>query len=133
VCRYTSLRVKNYGPATSYIENRVPSGVVNPYLALAANIAAGLDGVLNRLEPPAPGRDDPAATGGGLMVSSLAAGLAALEASPVMREALGSEFVDLYCALKREGEIAELPHSDMSVEDDHAAFRDEIDMYGRFL
>ena len=78
--RYSTLRVKNYGPRSAYIENRVPSGVVNPYLALAVNIAAGLDGVLNRLEPPAEGRDGPDVS---LMLSTLEEGLQALESSQV--------------------------------------------------
>jgi glutamine synthetase len=128
--RFTTLRVKNYGPSAAYIENRVPSGVVNPYLALAANIAAGLDGVLNRLEPPAQGRDSPEA---GLMLSTLEDSLKALESSTVMREALGSDFVDHYCCLKREGEIKQLPQSDMRVDNNVAAFSDELAMYGRFF
>jgi glutamine synthetase len=128
--RYTTLRVKNYGPSASYVENRVPSGLVNPYLALAANIAAGLDGVLNRLEPPAQGRNSPEA---GLMLATLEEGLQALERSEVMREALGADFVAHYCCLKREGEIQELPLADMREEDNHDAFRDERDMYARFF
>jgi hypothetical protein len=50
-----------------------------------------------------------------------------------MREALGADFVAHFCCLKREGEIKELPMSNMKVETDVAAFKDELNMYGRFL
>ncbi len=51
--RFSTYRMKNFGPTSSYIENRVPSGTANPYLVMAVTIAAGLDGVANKLEPPA--------------------------------------------------------------------------------
>ena len=52
--RYTILRVKTHTPKRTYMENRLPGGSANPYLVLAATIAAGLDGVINKLEcPPA--------------------------------------------------------------------------------
>ncbi|MEQ8841595.1 MAG: glutamine synthetase family protein [Acidimicrobiales bacterium] len=35
------------------IENRIPGADVNPYLAYAAAIASGLDGIRNQIEPPA--------------------------------------------------------------------------------
>lgn len=35
------------------IENRIPGADVNPYLAFAATIAAGLYGIKNKIEPPA--------------------------------------------------------------------------------
>jgi len=42
--RTCALRVVGHG-ASLRVENRVPGGDVNPYLALAAMIAAGLDGI----------------------------------------------------------------------------------------
>jgi glutamine synthetase len=47
--RTCSLRVVGHGPALRF-ENRLPGADVNPYLALAAMIAAGLHGVENELE-----------------------------------------------------------------------------------
>jgi glutamine synthetase len=35
------------------IECRIPGADANPYLALAASLACGLDGIANRIEPPA--------------------------------------------------------------------------------
>jgi glutamine synthetase len=46
--RTCSLRVVGHGPGLR-VENRVPGGDVNPYLAVAALIAAGLHGIENEL------------------------------------------------------------------------------------
>src|SRR4029453_15083648 len=51
--RTCSMRVVGHGQGLR-VENRLPGADVNPYLALAAMIAAGLDGVDKRL-PPRPG------------------------------------------------------------------------------
>ena len=46
--RTCSLRVVGHGPSLR-VENRLPGGDVNPYLAIAAMIAAGLHGIENEL------------------------------------------------------------------------------------
>ncbi|MGX1809328.1 glutamine synthetase family protein [Nocardia sp. NPDC055321] len=46
--RTCALRVVGHGPSLRF-ENRVPGGDVNPYLAVAATIAAGLHGIENAL------------------------------------------------------------------------------------
>ena len=51
--RTCALRVVGHG-ASLRLENRVPGGDVNPYLALAAMVAAGLHGVAAGLELPEP-------------------------------------------------------------------------------
>eukprot|EP00088_Acartia_fossae_P038788 TRINITY_DN40257_c0_g1_i1.p1 TRINITY_DN40257_c0_g1~~TRINITY_DN40257_c0_g1_i1.p1 ORF type:complete len:445 (-),score=51.26 TRINITY_DN40257_c0_g1_i1:263-1597(-) len=126
--RYSTFRMKNFGKTSTYIENRIPSGLVNPYLALAVNIAAGLDGVLNQLTVPAQRNGVELSS----MPSTLEESLQALEQDKVLREALGEDFVTWFCALKREGEIKMLPKSDMTKEDDSQAFADEMEMYGRY-
>jgi glutamine synthetase len=50
--RTCAMRVVGHGPAKR-VENRMPGADVNPYLALAAMIAAGLDGIDRELELPA--------------------------------------------------------------------------------
>ena len=37
---------------STYIENRLPSSAANPYVLTAATVAAGIDGLVNRLELP---------------------------------------------------------------------------------
>ncbi|XP_067672423.1 lengsin-like [Haliotis asinina] len=49
--RSASVKLKSSESGT-YLENRIPSGMSNPYLTLAATIAAGLDGVLKKMECP---------------------------------------------------------------------------------
>lgn len=51
--RTCALRVVGHG-ASLRLENRVPGGDVNPYLALAAMIAAGLYGIEHKLDLEAP-------------------------------------------------------------------------------
>jgi glutamine synthetase len=47
--RTCALRIVGHGPSLR-VENRVPGGDVNPYLAVAAIIAGGLHGIENELE-----------------------------------------------------------------------------------
>ena len=47
--RTCALRLVGHSPSSLRIENRVPGGDVNPYLAVAAMIAAGLHGIDNEL------------------------------------------------------------------------------------
>ena len=51
--RTCSLRVVGHGPSLRF-ENRAPGGDVNPYLAVAGMIAAGLYGIEQQLELPEP-------------------------------------------------------------------------------
>jgi glutamine synthetase len=47
--RTCALRVVGHTPVSLRVENRVPGGDVNPYLAVAAMLAAGLDGIEREL------------------------------------------------------------------------------------
>jgi glutamine synthetase len=49
--RTAGFRVVGQGPALR-IECRIPGADCNPYLALAASLASGLEGIENRIEPP---------------------------------------------------------------------------------
>ena len=49
--RTAAFRVVGRGPALR-IECRIPGADCNPYLAFAAALASGLDGIRNRIEPP---------------------------------------------------------------------------------
>ncbi|MDC8759584.1 type III glutamate--ammonia ligase [Janthinobacterium fluminis] len=90
------------------IEWRLPDSAANPYLALAAVIAAGLDGVERGLDPGAPLNHDlydmtdaeRAARGLALLPQNLGAALDALCRDGVLAAALGQTFVDEYAKLK---------------------------------
>ena len=51
--RTCAMRVVGHGGSSLRVETRVPGGDVNPYLAIAGMIAAGLYGIENELELPA--------------------------------------------------------------------------------
>ncbi len=93
--RTCSLRSVGHGPSLR-IENRLPGADVNPYLALAAMIAAGLHGIENELslEPPLEGNaytsDKPR------VASNLYTARDEFGASAVARLAFGDEVVDHY-------------------------------------
>jgi len=86
-------------PATRF-ENRVGEPAANPYLYIAAQVAAGLDGVDRGLEPW-PADDSPYEAERPMLPTSLEAALDALEASATLREVIGERFVDYYLSLKR--------------------------------
>ena len=48
------IPVTGSSPKAKRVEFRVPDPSANPYLAFAAQLLAGLDGIKNRIEPPAP-------------------------------------------------------------------------------
>jgi glutamine synthetase len=88
------------------LELRLPDGSCNPYLATAAVIAAGLDGIDRKLDPGAPhnvnlydwSEQQIADAGIGLLPQNLSAAIDALEADPVLLGALGPlgpEFIKL--------------------------------------
>lgn len=91
------------------IELRLPDGSCNPYLATAAILAAGMDGVKRKLDPGKPVNDNLyqwspeqiAAQGIGLLPQNLAQALDALERDEVVRGALGTELAAEFLQLKR--------------------------------
>ena len=53
--RSASIRIPySLNPASAHIEVRFPDCTANPYLAFAAMLMAGLDGILNHLDPGDP-------------------------------------------------------------------------------
>jgi glutamine synthetase len=94
--RTCPLRVVGHGPALR-IENRMPGADVNPYLALAAMIAAGLDGIDRELELPPPVEDNAYAHDELDHVPSTLRDARDLFAeSSLAREAFGEEVVEHY-------------------------------------
>ncbi|MFC5928988.1 glutamine synthetase [Cryobacterium melibiosiphilum] len=93
--RTCALRVVGHG-ASLRVENRVPGGDVNQYLAVSALIAAGLYGIENELElePAFPGNAYSSAAD--RVPSTLRAAVGAFATSTVAREAFGDEVVEHY-------------------------------------
>ena len=86
-------------PATRY-EIRTGEPAANPYLFIAAQVAAGLDGVARAAEPW-PADDSPYTAERPLLPTGLPAALKALESSAFYHDAFGAAYIDYYLALKR--------------------------------
>jgi glutamine synthetase len=114
--RSASCRIPLYSksPKAKRVEFRCPDPSCNPYLAFSAMLMAGLDGVQNRIEPPAPVDKDlydlpPEELAKVPTVpASLDAALAALEADHDFLLAGGvftQDVIDTHIAYKRANEI----------------------------
>ena len=86
--------------AASRIENRVAESAANPYLFLAGQIRAGLDGV-TRSARPGPPVDRPYQSDATLLPRSLGEALEHFERSEFFRAAYGAEVVEWLVTLKR--------------------------------
>lgn len=87
------------GDAATHLENRAGEPLANPYLYMASQIYAGLDGVARKLRPP-PSADTPYEISAETLPRSLPDALAALHASGCMRAGFGDVFVDYYLHIK---------------------------------
>lgn len=91
------------------LELRLPDGSCNPYLATAAVIAAGMDGVKRELNPGKPcsenlydySLEEIANKGIGILPQNLGEAITALENDKVICEALGDKLAKEFIALKR--------------------------------
>jgi glutamine synthetase len=93
--RTCGFRIVGHG-SSQRVETRIPGGDVNPYLAFAALIAAGLHGIENELEPAPPLEGNAYESDSERFPSSLREAVAALESGTMARAALGDEVVDHY-------------------------------------
>lgn len=100
--RTCAIRVIPAG-AASRVEYRQTAADLNPYVAMAASIGAGLYGIERALELPEETRGDASAHGAPLPLT-LEHAVAALAKSAAAREILGEEFVDHY-VISREWEV----------------------------
>jgi glutamine synthetase len=93
--RTCGFRIVGHGPSRR-VETRIPGGDVNPYLAFAAMIAAGLHGIEHELPLPPALEGNAYESDAERFPSSLREAIAALEESSVARTALGDQVVDHY-------------------------------------
>jgi glutamine synthetase len=96
--RTCAVRVIN-GPGASAarLELRQTAADVNPYVAMAASLAAGLHGIAEGREPPPPvGGDATADTGAAPLPRTLAEANARLAGSEIARKILPAAFVNHY-------------------------------------
>jgi glutamine synthetase len=97
-------------PAPGRIENRVVDGAANPYLAMTALLAAGLDGVENKIDPGKRNDDNlyevPESALRrrriGFLPTTLSEAIDHLEKDNVIKSALGETYAAEYIRVKRE-------------------------------
>lgn len=98
--RAAGLRIPASSPVARRVENRLPGADTNPYLAIAASLAAGLHGIERKLQPT------PAIQGEFVVPEHLSlpctlhAGIERLRRSTLARELFGEEFIEGYVATK---------------------------------
>jgi glutamine synthetase len=110
--RTCALRLVGHGPSLR-VENRTPGGDVNPYLAVAAMIAAGLDGVDRELPLEAPVTGNAYADTSTTVPAHLRDALELWEGSELARQSFGNEVVEHYANYAR----VELAAYDAAVTD----------------
>lgn len=117
--RTVSLRVPAGPPSSRHVEHRVCGADANPYLAMAAVLAAMHHGIANRVDP------GPAIVGNGYeqasddyrLPNNWGSAIEALKGSALMRDYLGDRFVTQYCTVKEVemarfmGEVTELDYA----------------------
>jgi glutamine synthetase len=99
--RGAMLRVISAGAATR-IENRIGSPLANPYLYMASQIYAGLDGLQRQLQPP-PATTSPYTTPSpASLPTDLGVALTALLADPALTQGFGADVLAYYAHIKQQ-------------------------------
>ena len=98
--RTTGLRIPKSAPAARRVENRIAGADANPYLAIAASIAAGIAGIEERLSPSAPIEGSGYEHGHDLALNFVVAHDRLANSASASR-LLGDRFVRAYLAVKR--------------------------------
>ncbi len=87
-------------PATR-IENRIGEPAANPYLYIASQIHAGLDGIARQLKAP-PASTAPYDAGNDRLPTTLGEALEALQTDDALVQGLGRDFVAYYARIKQQ-------------------------------
>jgi glutamine synthetase len=102
--RLCLARVPRERGGATRIELRLGDGAANPYLAAAAALFAGLDGIARELEPPEPFAgliyEDERVGECTPLPRTFDAALEALDADSVIKEAMGEELVSTFLTIK---------------------------------
>lgn len=100
--RTTALRALPAGEKSARLETRVVGSDSNPYLAIAACLASGLYGVMNKLELKEPATIGNGYTNksNGILPANLWQATQAMKTSDIARELFGDEFVDHFTATR---------------------------------
>lgn len=108
--RSPMIRIPERRGVGTRMELRMPDPSCNPYLAFAAILAAGLDGIRNELSPPAPVNKNIYTMSArersrnkiGTLPGNLSEAITALEKDEVIRGALGAHVANHFISAKRQ-------------------------------
>ena len=98
--RAAGLRIPASAPVARRVENRLPGADANPYLAIAASLAAGLYGIEQRLQPSAPIQGEFEVPDELALPCTMHAAIERLKRSSLALELFGQEFIEGYIATK---------------------------------
>ncbi|CAN5699610.1 type I glutamate--ammonia ligase [soil metagenome] len=119
ICR---IPMYSNSPKTKRVEFRAPDPTANPYLAFAAMLMAGLDGIRRKIEPPAPIDEDlyelhdERKASIAMVPGSLAEALTALERDQAFLlegDVFTPDVLDTWISMKRDKDVAPMnlrPH-----------------------
>jgi glutamine synthetase len=101
--RTTCFRVVGHDAGSLRVENRLPGADTNPYLTVAATIAAGVAGIIEQIEPQPEviGNGHAHASEGPDFARSMPEAIARLRGSVFARNWLGDRFVDTFAATRQ--------------------------------
>lgn len=97
--RSAGLRVPNSPPSARRVENRIVGADTNPYLAIAASLATGYLGMMNKVDPKPAFKGDAYEADYGLP-RGLQEAMVLFDECDELKEVLGEQFSDIYKALK---------------------------------
>ena len=98
--RTTAIRVPVSGPEARRVENRLPGMDCNPYLGIAASLACGYLGMMEKVTPKDEFTGD-AYDSEEEIPRGIYAALDELEAATALREVLGERFCEVYEIVKK--------------------------------
>ena len=98
--RTCAFRLVGHGPSLR-LENRVPGGDVNPYLAIAGIVAAGIDGIKNSMKLEDAFTGNAYVSDSARVPSTMQEALKLWSESQWVKEAFGSEVQDHYANMAR--------------------------------
>lgn len=100
--RSVGLRVPSGGKASRRIENRVAGSDTNPYLIIAASLAAGYLGMIEKLAATEPHEGSAYDSTGRLLPQHILSGIENMEQCKALQMAFDKGFLDTFAQIKRK-------------------------------
>ena len=125
--REVAFRIKVDTPSGASIENRLPGGLSNPYLVMAATLAACMEGLSGKLQCPPAASSDAAQ-----LPKNLRIALDQLEKDSTITSALGGNFAETLIEFRKELDLAHFDNVE-SENTPQEAISKEIDYYEALL